>query len=47
MVKNHEADIVNPNKKTSGINDVYKKARDHRADQLNPNNSKYKVKKGK
>lgn len=47
MAKNHEADIENANKKTSGINDAYKKARDNRADQLNPNNPKYKPRKRK
>lgn len=45
MLKNHEADIKNPNKKTSGVNDAYKKARDNRSEQLNPNNPKYKGKK--
>ncbi|HEY4536821.1 MAG TPA: hypothetical protein VIG45_00025 [Erysipelothrix sp.] len=47
MAKNHEADIENPNKKTPGVNDTYKKAIDHRSNQLNPNNPKYKPRKGK
>lgn len=47
MAKNHEADIENPNKKTPGVNPAYKKAKDHRSDQLNPNNPKHKAKKGK
>lgn len=44
-VKNHEADISNKNKGTSGVNQTFKKANDHKSDTLNPNNDKFKKKK--
>lgn len=44
-VKNHEADIRNNNNGTDGINISRKKNVDNTADQLNPNNPKFKGKK--
>lgn len=44
-VKNHEADISNDNKGTSGVNITRKQNVDNRTDQLNPNNPKFKAKK--
>lgn len=35
--KNHEADIKNPNKGTSGTNETYDKNQGNRGKQLNPN----------
>ena len=43
-VKNHEADIQNPNKKTSGTNITYDKNQGNRGNQLNPNQPKSKEK---
>ncbi|ADZ91119.1 hypothetical protein [Marinomonas mediterranea] len=42
----HKANQANDNKGTSGINDAYQKMLDNRSNQLNPNNSLYKGKKG-
>lgn len=44
-VKNHEADIVNKNIGTTGVNITFKKANDLKSDTLNPNNDKFKAKK--
>lgn len=44
---NHQADIKNSNKGTSGTNSTYKAAMDNRSNQLNPNNSNYKGGKNK
>ncbi|WP_298120940.1 hypothetical protein [Flavobacterium sp.] len=44
-VKNHEADIKNKNIGTTGVNETFKKANDHKSDTLNPNNEKFKEKK--
>ena len=41
MGKNHNADISNANKGTSGTNSTYQQAMDNHANQLNPNNSNY------
>lgn len=46
MAKNHEADIKNSNKGTSGTNSTYQKSVDNRSTQLNPNNVKYQGTKG-
>ncbi len=42
---NHKANQANSNKGTSGHNTTYQKAQDNRANQLNPNNSRYQGKK--
>jgi hypothetical protein len=39
---NHEADIKNPNKGTSGTNETYDKNQGNRGKQLNPNQKKGK-----
>ncbi len=39
---NHQADIKNPNKGTSGKNETFKKNQDNRANQKNPNHKKTK-----
>ena len=39
---NHEADIVNANKGTSGANTAYDKNQGNRGKQLNPNQSQKK-----
>ncbi len=41
----HKANQANSNKGTSGHNSAYQKAQDNRANQLNPNNSRYQGKK--
>ncbi|EIA3186425.1 alpha-amylase [Vibrio parahaemolyticus] len=41
----HKANQANSNKGTSGHNTAYQKALDNRANQLNPNNSRYQGKK--
>ncbi|MCI7186658.1 MAG: hypothetical protein MR995_00655 [Fusobacterium mortiferum] len=41
MAKNHQADIKNANKGTTGTNSTYQKAMDNRSNQLNPNNVRY------
>lgn len=46
-VKNHEADISNKNTGTTGVNETFKKANDHKSDTLNPNNPKFIAKKSK
>ena len=46
-IKNHEADISNNNKGTSGVNITRKKNVDNTSDQLNPNNPKFIAKKRK
>ena len=38
--KNHEADIINPNKGTNGTNETYDKNQGDRGKQLNPNQDK-------
>lgn len=35
--KNHEADISNPNKGTSGTNQTYDRNQGNRGEQMNPN----------
>ncbi|EKO3808753.1 alpha-amylase [Vibrio panuliri] len=42
---NHKADQSNANKGTSGHNSTYQKAQNNRANQMNPNNSRYQGKK--
>ena len=42
--KNHQADIKNPNKGTSGTNPTYDKNQGNRGKQLNPNQPKPKGK---
>ncbi|EIV8674570.1 alpha-amylase [Vibrio parahaemolyticus] len=42
---NHKADQANSNKGTSGTNTTHQKAVDNRANQLNPNNTRYQGKK--
>jgi hypothetical protein len=37
MAKNHQADISNPNKRTSGTNSTYDKNQGNRGTQMNPN----------
>lgn len=43
--KNHVADILNKNIGTTGVNETFKKANDHKSDTLNPNSDKFKPKK--
>lgn len=39
MAKNHNADISNPNRGTSGTNRTYQAAQNNRANQLNRNHA--------
>ena len=39
-IKNHQADIKNPNKGTSGTNVIWDKRNGNRGKQLNPNQQK-------
>lgn len=45
--KNHEADIKNPNKGTSGTNETYDKNQGNRGKQLDPKQQQPKPQKGK
>lgn len=45
--KNHNADIKNPNKGTSGTNQTYDKNQGNRGKQLNPNVKQLIPQKGK
>ena len=42
---NHESDMSNSNRGTSGLNTTKQQNNNNKANQLNPNNGKYRAKK--